>query len=188
LASLIDRPVLRHNYDDLATKLERDRAAGFVRPYVETRVVRDVTVESTFVQYDRPFTFVSDEAAHRGGHEQGPSPMRYFLSGIAFCQQGWYAKGSALVDCEVETLELDVRTYMDMRGEHGFADVPPNPQWLLFDVRVTSACPPERVLEMVDWGDARCPLGVLVRRAIPVYERVSLNGQLIRNTAPADLP
>ena len=37
--------------------------------------------------------------------------MRYFLSGIAFCQQGWYAKGSAIVGCDLESLELDVRIF-----------------------------------------------------------------------------
>jgi hypothetical protein len=40
---------------------------------------------------------------------------------------------------------------------------------------------------MIDWGDERCPLGVLVRRAIPIYERVVHNGTLIRDTVPADL-
>lgn len=188
MGTLIDRPVLRQSYEELAERLRVDGAGSFVRPYVETKVVRDVTVESSFIQYDRPFTFTSDEAHHRGGHEDGPSPMRYFLSGIAFCQQGWYAKGAALVDIELDSLELDVRTYMDMRGEHGFEGVPPNPQWLLFDIRVTGEVPPERVLEMIDWGDARCPLGVLVRRAVPVYERINLNGTTIRDTTPDDLP
>jgi uncharacterized OsmC-like protein len=149
--------------------------------------VKDVTVESTFVQYDRPFSFFSDEAAHRGGHEQGPSPMRYFLSGIAFCQQGWYAKGSAIVGCDLESLELDVRTLMDMRGEHGFDEVPPYPQWLILEARVDSPSSREAVLAMIDWGDARCPLGCLVRRAVPVYGRIVHNGVVIRDTVPAEV-
>jgi uncharacterized OsmC-like protein len=188
MASLIDRPVLRESYEELADRLRGDATGSIVRPYVNTRLVRDVTVESSFVQYDRPFTFTADEAHHRGGHEDGPSPMRYFLSGIAFCQQGWYAKGAALVGVELGSLELDVRTYMDMRGEHGFEGVPPNPQWLLFEIRATSDAPAEDVLAMIDWGDARCPLGVLARKAVPVYERVTLNGETIRDTTPDDLP
>jgi len=188
MGTLIDRPVLRESYEELADRLRGDASGSIVRPYVRTRLVRDVTVESTFEQYDRPFTFVADEAQHRGGHEEGPSPMRYFLSGIAFCQQGWYAKGAALVGVELESLELDIRTYMDMRGEHGFEGVPPNPQWLLFDVRATTDGAPDQVLEMLDWGDTRCPLGVLVRKAVPVYERVTHNGTIIRDTRPPDLP
>ncbi len=188
MAALIDRTTLRTSYEELAARLRDDASGSIVRPYVETRLVRDVTVESSFTQYDRPFSFTADEALHRGGHEDGPSPMRYFLSGIAFCQQGWYAKGAALVGCELQSLELDVRTYMDMRGEHGFEGVPPNPQWLLFDIRVASDASADDILAMVDWGDARCPLGVLARKAVPVYERVALNGTTIRDTTPADLP
>lgn len=184
MGTIIDRAGLRRGYEELADRLRREPANTIVRPYVQTKVVRDVTVESSFVQYDRPFTFLSDEARHRGGHEEGPSPMRFFLSGIAFCQQGWYAKGAAIGDCEIESLELDVRAFMDLRGEHGFEGVPPNPQWLMFEIRVSSPAAPEAIMEMVDWGDARCPLGVLVRRAVPVYERITLNGVVIRDTSP----
>lgn len=185
--ALVDRDKLRANYDDLVVRLAADDATGIVRPSVTTRLVGDVTVESTFTQYDREFRFVSDEAVSRGGREAGPSPMRYFLSGLAFCLQGWYAKGSAAVDCELDGLELELRTWMDMRGEHAFADVPPHPQWIVAEVRVTSPAPAGRVLAMIDWGDARCPLASLVRRAIPVHQRVILNGSVIRDEVPADL-
>jgi uncharacterized OsmC-like protein len=184
---LVDRDMLRTNYEQLVSTLSADEAAGIVRPSVTTRLLGDVTVESTFIQYDRPFRFLSDEAARRGGREEGPSPMRYFLSGVAFCLQGWYAKGSALEDCELEALELELRAYMDMRGEHAFADVPPHPQWIVAEARVTSPSPADRVLAMIDWGNARCPLGSLVRKAIPVYGRVVHNGAVIRDEVPAGL-
>jgi uncharacterized OsmC-like protein len=186
--ALVDRQKLRANYDGLVTTLREDPSAGFVHPSVTARLVADVTVESTFVQYERPFRFVSDEADHRAGGEQGPSPMRYFLSGLAFCLEGWYAKGSAVVECDLEDLQLEIRTFMDMRGEHGFPGVPPHPQWIVAEARVRSPAPSEAVLEMIDWGDARCPLVSLVRTAIPVYERVVHNGAVVRNTVPPGLP
>jgi uncharacterized OsmC-like protein len=185
--SLVNRDLLRTNYEQLAATLSSDDAAGLVRPSVTARLLGNVTAESTFVQYDRPFRFIGDEAIIRGGREEGPSPMRYFLSGIAFCLEGWYAKGSAFADVDIEALELELRTYMDMRGEHGLPDVPPHPQWIVAEVRATSPSPPENVLAMVDWGDVRCPLGSLVRRAIPVYGRVIHNGTLIRDEVPANL-
>lgn len=184
--ALVNTDVLRDNYETLVERLASDPGAGIVRPVVSTKLVKDVTVESTFEQYDRHFTFYSDEAESRGGQERGPSPMRYFLSGIAFCMQGWYAKGSAFAGCELDVLEMDVRTYMDMRGEHAFEDVPPHPQWLVFDIRVTSPSSSDSVLEMIDWGDARCPLGSLVRRSVPVYERVTHNEKVIRDTVPEE--
>ena len=47
-----------------------------------------------------------------------------------------------------------------------------------------SPSPAASVLAMVDWGDARCPLGAFSRRAVPVYTVVNHNGTVIRNTVP----
>lgn len=184
--ALVDRESLRANYEGLAERMRTDVDLASRRIGVSARLVHDVTVESTFEQYDRQWSLIGDEAAIRGGHERGPTPLRYFLSGIAICQLGWYAKGSAVVDCELEEMVLDVQTFMDMRGEHGFGDIPTHPQWLTFELRVRSSAPLSDILEMVDWGNERCPLGVLVRRAVPIFERVTLNDEIIRDTVPAE--
>ena len=122
----------------------------------------------------------------RGGHETGPSPMRYFLSGIAFCLAGWYAKGSAVLDVPIDGLELDLRTFLDMRGEHGFPEHAANPQYLVIEASVLSDAPAARILEVIDWGGVRCPLSALVRAAMPVHERVLLGGEVIRDTIPVE--
>jgi uncharacterized OsmC-like protein len=185
--TLIDAERLRGNYEGLIERLRDEPEEGFRRVGVDARIVQDVTVDVTFEQYEREWSLVGDEAVSRGGHETGPSPLRYFMSGIGICQLGWWAKGSATLGYDVENLAVGVRTFLDMRGEHGFGDHPTYPQWFGLHVDVTSPATPEQVLEMIDWGDERCPLGVLVRRAIPIYERVVHNGTLIRDTVPADL-
>ena len=183
----IDRATLRQNHEQTIQHLAEDPAFGLMRPTVTARIDRDVSVVSTFEQYGRPFTFYSDEAASRGGQETGPSPMRYFLSGIAFCLLGWWAKGSAAVDIELTSLDVRIDTLLDMRGEHGFEDVPPNPQWLVLEITTTSEATADQVLAAIDWGDERCPLGVLVRSAIPVHERITHNGHVIRDTVPSHI-
>jgi uncharacterized OsmC-like protein len=184
--ALVDRAKLRENHEEVVARLAADPTHGLMRPTVSARLVRDVSVESSFVQYDRPFTFLGDEAADRGGHEAGPSPMRYFLSGIAFCALGWWAKGSAELDVELGSIEVRLRSYLDMRGEYGFPDVPPNPQWLVAEIDVSSPASGDEVLEVVDWGLAHCPLSVLVGRAIEVHQRVVHDGAVIRDTVPPE--
>lgn len=183
----IDGVTLRQNHEQTIERLAAEPGFGLMRPRVTARLDRDVSVVSTFEQYGRPFTFHGDESTDRGGHETGPSPMRFFLSGLAFCMLGWWAKGSAALDVELTSLGVGVDTLLDMRGEHGFADVPVNPQWLVLDIDVTSAASTEQVLDVIDWGDARCPLGVLVRRAIAVHQRVTVNGRVVRDTVPPDI-
>lgn len=182
--ALVDRPKLRTDHEQMVARLSTDDRFGLMRPQVTARLVRDVSVESRFVQYDREFTFLGDEAVDRGGHETGPSPMRYFLSGIGFCLLGWWAKGATMLDVDVASLEVTLRTFLDMRGEYGVSSVPANPQYLVLDVAVSSDAPPEKVLEVLDWGRDHCPLSVLVGKAIPVHERVVLDGATIRDTVP----
>ena len=180
----VDREKLRLNVESTAELLRSDASAGHVRPLVRTRLVENVNARSEFIQYDKEFAFECDESEGRAGTGSAPSPLRYFLSGLAFCQQVWYAKGAALVGCEIEDLEIDVSTYMDMRGEHLIDDIAPNPQWIVIDARVTTPGTDEQVLALVDEANARCPVYNLVAKAVPIYERISHNGVVVRDTIP----
>jgi len=180
----IDQTKLRDNVLGTAETLRNDPGAGHVRPRVTTRLVRDVNARSDFTQYDKQFSFECDESAGRAGQGEHPSPLRYFLSGLAFCQQVWYAKGAALVGCELNELEIDVLTYMDMRGEHHVGDVPTNPQWIIIEARITTSSESSTVLAMVDEANSRCPVYGLVAKAVPIYERIHCNGELLRDTVP----
>jgi uncharacterized OsmC-like protein len=183
----VDLEKLRSNVESTAELLRSDDDAGHVRPRVTTRLVENVNARSEFVQYDKTFSFECDESEGRAGAGSAPSPLRYFLSGLAFCQQVWYAKGAALVGCEIEDLEIDVLTYMDMRGEHLIDGIAPNPQWIVIEADVTTPGTYGQVLALVDEANARCPVYNLVVRAVPVYERISHNGVVVRNTVPEGL-
>ena len=183
----VDLEKLRTNVESTAELLRSDASAGHVRPRVRTRLVENVNARSEFIQYDKDFAFECDESEGRAGTGRAPSPLRYFLSGLAFCQQVWYAKGAALVGCEIEDLAIDVLTYMDMRGEHLIDDIAPNPQWILIQADVATPGTVEQVLELVDEANARCPVYNLVAKAVPIHERISRNGVEIRNTVPDGL-
>lgn len=180
----VDIGKLRENVATTAQLLSDGETAGHVRPRVTTRLIEDVHARSDFVQYDREFSFECDESEGRAGGGEHPSPLRYFLSGLAFCQQVWYAKGAALVGCELDDLVIHVLTYMDMRGEHHVGDAPANPQWIIIEAEVTSATDTGTVLAMVDEANSRCPVYALVAKAIPIYERIQLNGTVVRDTVP----
>jgi uncharacterized OsmC-like protein len=183
----VDNQKLASNVRDTATLLRDDPGAGHVTPVVHTRLIADVQARSDFVQYGKEFSFTCDESEGRAGRGEAPSPLRYFLSGLAFCQQVWYAKGAALSDCRLDGLDITVRTYMDMRGEHLIDDIPPNPQWIIIEADVSSPSPAATILAMVDEANARCPVYNLVAKAVPIYERIVHKGTTLRDTVPPDL-
>ena len=180
---LIDVDKLRDSVERTATRLASYPGGGLIRPRVSTRLLRDVTAEARFDQYGRTFSFRNDEPPGRGGAGVEPTSIRYFLSGIAFCLQVWIAKGAALVGCDLRDAALDIEGRLDMRGEY---DLEPTgvAQYLIADLRVVSPSGSESVLAMADEAFRRCPLAQLV--ALPIYQRVAHNGQVIRDTLPGE--
>ena len=104
---IIDSELLKENLDGLADRLAGNPASGFVTPRVSTTLLEDVRAVSRFTQYGKDFEFRCDESEGRGGRGEAPSPLRYLLTSLAFCQQVWYAKGAAIVGCEIEALDID---------------------------------------------------------------------------------
>ena len=179
---IIDAAKLRDSVEHTAARLAELPSRGVIRPRVSTRLLRDVTAEARFEQYGREFAFRNDEPPGRGGAGIEPTSIRYFLSGLAFCLQVWLAKGAALVDCSIEDVELDVEAQLDMRREY---DLPPTgtSEYLVADLRVTSPSPSNLVLAMADEAIRRCPLAHVA--ALPIHQRVTHNGVVIRDDLPA---
>lgn len=172
----------------MVSRLEADPSGAIRIPSVSATLQENLRNEVRFTQHDREFVFHSDELEFLGGDATAPSPLRYFLSGVAFCQSVWYVKGAALATCELESLRIDVHTYLDVRGEHKVGEgVPPHPQWFVVEASVGSPSSSDSVLAMVDEADARCPVFGLLKLAVPVYERVLHNGEVVRDTVPADV-
>lgn len=184
---LVNVESVRSQFEQAVEGLVGDPTSGHIRPGVKARLVEDVTMNVTFTQFGHLFELAGVLASEHGRDTVAPSPLRYFLTSIALCVEGWWARGSAIVGCELEAVELETRTYLDIRGEHGFAGIASHPRWIVLDGAVSSPSSTERVLESVDWGNARCPLLSLVRMAVPVYERITHNGSVVRDLLPADL-
>lgn len=182
---IVDTGTLRRNHEAVAARLAAEAGFGRMRPVVHARLVRDVSVASTFEQYGREHLLLGDEAADRGGHETGPSPMRYLLTGVAFCLLGWIAKAAALEEVELDGAEATLRSFLDMRGEHGVGGLPPEPQWLVLEVALNTPGDPAAALAAYERGRSHCPLTALVGRAIPVWDHVTVNGRLLLDTVPA---
>jgi uncharacterized OsmC-like protein len=183
----IDRARLLESVAGLARSLDRDTTAGVVRPWVSARLDHNVLGVSEFTQYGTNYVFRSDEAVERGGDGAAPSPLRYLLSSVAFCYQGWVAKISALHGADLESVRVDVRTMLDQRGELLVQDAPVHPQWFVVDLVTSGTASPDAMLAVGSEASRRCPVTALVARAAPVYYRLTHNSDLIRDDRPVSL-
>ncbi|BDZ64395.1 OsmC family protein [Agromyces mangrovi Wang et al. 2018] len=184
---IVDRQALRASMHRSSERLWKDADAGLVRPWVSASLERDVTAVSRFTQYGTDVEFRADEAPDRGGAGSAPSPMRYLLSGIAFCVLGWAAKTWSARDVAVLRLDLDVRTLLDTRGELGVGDAPQHPQWFVLDVRVEDSATDAAAVGMLREAVACCPISALMSRAVPVHLMLEHNGRAVLDERPAEL-
>ena len=175
---LIDRDMLRRTVEDTTEKLRGNPTGGIIRPYVETRLLRNVSAEARWEQSGRAFSVRSDEAPGRGGAGEHPTAIRYFLSGISFCLAVWYAKAAALADVQLDSFELRVEGAIDMRVEYRLPPAP-GPEFLLATARISSPASDAAVRAVAEEAHRRCPLANLVARSVPLYVRLFHNGALI---------
>ena len=185
--SRIDSHQIRRDVEELTAQIEEGAVSPIVFPRVSTRLVQNVEAESRFLQYERDFEFRCDESVARGGRGASPSPMRYFLSGVAFCYQVWWAKSAALAGQAITDLTVDVVTQLDMRGELAMVATGSHPEWIAFDVVVSGPTDAPTAMLIADAAGQRCPLTALLSRTIPVFERLTFDGVVIRDSTDGRL-
>jgi len=123
--------------------------------------------------------FVSDEK--HGGHDAGPAPIRYFLSGIAMCHMVWCVKSAALEGWSVEHLESEIASYALVADGVGRRIGK-----VVYAVSVTSREPAENVISMVESGARLCPIFMATANGIPIETTVDLNGERIFSVTYGD--
>jgi hypothetical protein len=167
-------------------KLRANPTGGIIRPYVDTRLLRNVSAEASWEQSGHEFSVRSDEAPGRGGGGEHPTAIRYFLSGVSFCLAVWYAKAAALADVQLDSFEMRLEAALDMRVEYGLSPAP-GPEFLIATARISSPASAAAVRGIAEEAHRRCPLTNLVARSVPVYVRVLRGGELVLDTSPPDL-
>jgi hypothetical protein len=180
---LVDIEKVRATFETLASGIAAKPGAGIARVHVATQLVEDVSAEATWRQFGKDFSLRCDEPPGRGGKGEAPTSLRYFFSGIAFCHQVWVAKSAALLGCVLGDLRIDLHAELDMRREFDLEPERPA-EFVIVDTAVVSSSSSDLVLEATSAGIRRCPLRRIVEAALPVYDRVSHNGHVLRDAVP----
>jgi uncharacterized OsmC-like protein len=134
-------------------------------------------------------SFISDEAAHGGGHDAGPAPLRYFLAGAMMCHQVWTIKSAALASIALTALDGEIAGYVGPTVDDPRTDAVTFVR-ISFGVSINSDAPDEAIIAVVDEAARRCPAFSTLARSTPIDLRLEHNGTLIHTQtyAPADPP
>ena len=124
----------------------------------------------------RDFTFLVDEPAERGGTDQGPNPLAYFIAGAASCLLNQYATLAIARDIEVTGLELAARGHFDRRLDGAFEEV-------IYDIRLHSGASEQAILDLAREAERMCYAHNTLKKAgVKMVTNLSLNGKQLGQT------
>ena len=134
---------------------------------VDLRRVSHLTVEAR----KRNFTFVVDEPPERGGRDEGPNPLAYFIAGAASCLVNQFLTDAVYRGVELQEVELTARGHFDRRLGGAFTEI-------IYDLRLTSPSPKAAVIELSKEAEAMCYAHNTLKKAgVKMVTNVVLNGE-----------
>jgi len=124
--------------------------------------VKRVTVGGEAI--DRPWVIDSDEPEQLGGINKAPNPQELLLAALNACMTVGYAALATLMGIEIQSLEIETKGDIDLRGFLGISpDVKPGYESLQYTVRIKSSGTDEQIQQIHE----------LVQKTSPNYFNIS---------------
>lgn len=110
-----------------------------------------------------------DELPNMGGTDQGPDPLLTLLASLVGCENVLANLVAKEMEFDLQGIEFDVKGELDPRGFMGQDDVQPYFNQVFFHAKVKTDETFERIQELKEKTDARCPVSATFKAAgIPI--------------------
>lgn len=119
----------------------------------------------------RDFRFYVDEPAERGGTDEAPNPLAYFMAGAASCLLNQFATLAVARDLPLEGIQLAARGHFDRRLGGAFEEI-------VYDLRLESRASSESVIALSKEAERMCYAHNTLKRAgVRLVTNLYLNGE-----------
>jgi uncharacterized OsmC-like protein len=121
----------------------------------------------------RHFTFFVDEPAERGGTDEAPNPLAYFIAGAASCLLNQYATLAIARGIPLTDLELTARGHFDRKLGGAFEE-------MIYDIRLSSKAATQSILSLSREAERMCYAHNTLKKAgVKMVTNLFLNGKPI---------
>jgi len=110
-------------------------------------------------------TIVTDEPIAHGGTGTGPSPLQTVLGALCGCEGVTFNRTAKEFEFAYEGIEFKGSYTIDIRGRMGNRAVRPHFQSVRLEARVFTSDSEERLREVIEETEARCPVFNLISDA-----------------------
>jgi len=139
----------------------------FTKPVVRRKVLSAVNDASlaTKVNFGEYGDFTFDEPSAHGGSDLGPSPLQGVLGALCGCEAVTFGRTARDMDFSYAGIQFDAAFTIDIRGRQGMRGVVPHFQSVKVEARVTTEETDDRLADVVEETEARCPVYNLIKDA-----------------------
>jgi uncharacterized OsmC-like protein len=164
------REITERNARTLALKPTRGHLTGITKARIEEGL-RCVIEEG-------PWKLAADMPAKAGGEETAPTPGMLGRGALASCLAIGISLWAARLQIPIRSLEVEVQTDFDARGELGVDDhVPPGYEEVRFLISLDSPAPADALSGLIETAERHSPYFDVFSRAQPMRRILRLNGK-----------
>jgi uncharacterized OsmC-like protein len=109
--------------------------------------------------------FATDEPVAHGGSGEGPSPLQAVLGALCGCESVTFRRTATELDFDYDKIEFEAEFTIDIRGRLGVRGVTQHFRTVRVQAVVTTRESEERLREVVEETEARCPVFNLINDA-----------------------
>jgi len=120
-----------------------------------------------------------DEPPELGGDNTAMNPVELVLCALGTCQEIMYAAYAAVMDIKLDSVEVEVKGYLDVRGLFAMAEVAAGYKNIKFETNISSPAPREKIRQLVEMVESHCPVMDTITRAIEVSGDSYHNGTAV---------
>ena len=121
----------------------------------------------------RGFTFYVDEPEERGGTDQGPNPLAYFIAGAASCLMNQFLTDAVYRGIDLRGFEIAARGHFNRKIGGYFTDI-------FYDLKLTSQSSKDAILTLAREAEEMCYAHQTLKRAgVKMTTNIFLNGSQI---------
>lgn len=124
--------------------------------------------------------FVCDEPEAHGGTGEGPSPLQVVVGALCGCESVTFNRTAQDMDFDYDSIDFEAEYSIDIRGRMGVRGVRQHFQTVRIEATVVTDESEERLREVVEETEARCPVFNLINDA-----GVKLEVRWIRQPRPS---
>ncbi len=121
-----------------------------------------------------------DEPPELGGEDTAMNPVELVLVALGTCQEIMYGAYAAVMDIELESVEVEVKGYLDVRGLFAMAEVAAGYKNIRFETNIKSPASPEQIRKLVETVESHCPVLDTITRSVEVSGESYHNGTAVR--------